>query len=133
MCDVFMVDESCIYFRQVGRQLKSSLVDVGDSRRTAVCRGQFESKCTVMCKSTDPLLINSLGKGKIKSPQTYIEDCLEPVVSAIEKQRPTSGTKNMEILHETQNLISKKLFELHEQREHRDNLPSTLLTGLGIF
>ena len=30
----------------------------------------------------------------------YIEDCLKPVVSTIEKQRPTQGTKNIKILHE---------------------------------
>ena len=103
LCDIFTGDESWIYLRQVGRkQSNLSWVGVEESPRTVVRRGQFEPKCmlTVMFKSTGPLLIHCLDKGETISAQSYIEYCLKPVVSAIEKQRPTSGTKNMKILHD---------------------------------
>ena len=103
LCDVFTGDESWIYLRQVGRkQSNSTWVGVGEPPKTVVRRGQFEPKCmvTVMFKSTGPLLIHCLNKGETITAKTYIEDCLKPVVRAIEKQRPMSGTKNMKILHD---------------------------------
>ena len=102
MCDVFTGDESLIYLRNVDpKQSNSSWVGVGESPKTVVRRGQLEPKCmiTVMFKSTGPLLIHCLDKEKTISARTYVEDCLKPV-SAIEKQRPTSGTKNMKISHD---------------------------------
>lgn len=103
LCDVFTGDECWIYLRQVGRkQSNSSWVGVGESPRTVVRRSQFEPKCmvTIMFKSTGPLLVHCLDKGKTMSAQTYIEDCLKPVVCAIQKQRSKTGTKSMKILHD---------------------------------
>ena len=61
---------------------------------------------TFMFKLTGPLLIYCLDKGKTISAQTYIEDFLKPIVSAIEKQLPTSGSKYLKILHKNANNIN---------------------------
>ena len=103
LCDVFTGDESWIYLRHIGsKQSNSSWVGVGEPSRTVVRQGRFEPKCmiTVMFKSTGPLLVHYLEKGEAICAQTYIEDCLTPVIGTIRQQRPKSGTKSMKILHD---------------------------------
>jgi transposase len=39
-------------------------------------------------------------KGKTITSQFYIENSLDPIIAAINKERPTSGTKNMKFHHD---------------------------------
>ena len=65
-----------------------------DSPRTIVRRNEFVPN-TLFCiffKSTGPLLIHCVERGKTVDDQYCIENCLQPVIEEIKKQRPRSGT-----------------------------------------
>ena len=70
--------------------------------KTVVKRGIYESKTMffVFFKSTGPVFVTYVDKGKTVDNQFYIKSCLRYVVEEINKQRPLSGTKNVKLLHD---------------------------------
>ena len=102
-CDIVTGDESWIYHRKIGNKASnSSWVGVGQSPQTVVKRNQFEPKSIifVFIKTTGPVLVHVVPKGQTINNKYYVEKCLGPHIQEIKIQRPTSGTKNMKILHD---------------------------------
>ena len=64
--------------------------------------GPFRAKKHVFIffKTTGMTHIDCMEKGANITSHYYIENCLKPVLEEINKQRPTSGIKNMKILHD---------------------------------
>lgn len=103
LCDVVTGDESWFNWKQVGRkQSNKSWVAEGESARTVVKQGRFDSKTmvTIFFRTTGPVIIDCMNKGETITARYYIENCLKPLVKELNKQRPTSGTKNIKILHD---------------------------------
>jgi histone-lysine N-methyltransferase SETMAR len=51
-------------------------------------------------KSTGPLLIHNVQKGKTIDYNYYIENCLKPVINEIRKQEKSIRTKDFKLLHD---------------------------------
>jgi len=103
LCDVITGDESWFYLRQIGhKSSNSSWVAEGGYPKTVVRRDRFEPKFmfSVFFKSTGVVHIDCMEKGETITSQYYIENSLDPVIAAINKERPTSGTKNMKFHHD---------------------------------
>ena len=54
---------------------------------------------SISFKSSGPLHVDCMDRGRTIDHQYYIDNCLTPTVKMIKEQRPTSGVKNMKILH----------------------------------
>ena len=78
------------------------MVKPGQKPAAVVKRGQFEPKTmfSIFFRTTGVVHIDAAGKGETINNQYYIENCLKPVVKALEIGRPKSGTKNLKILHD---------------------------------
>ena len=69
----------------------------------------------------------------------YIDNCLKPVIEEINKQKPTSGTKNMKILHENARPHVTKTVKSHLNQagitiiRHPPNSPDLALSGYWLF
>ena len=103
ICDIFTGDESWIYHRKIeSRQSSASWVKPGQKPKAVVKRGQFEPKSmfSIFFRSTGVVHIDCAEKGEKINNQYYIENCLKPVVTALESDRPKCGTKNLKILHD---------------------------------
>jgi len=101
--DIITGDESWIYHRKIERKASNyTWVAEGQSPGTVVRRGRFEAKTmiTVFFKSSGVLLLDCMDEGETITSKYYLKNCLKPVVRVIKQQRPTSGTKNMKILHD---------------------------------
>ena len=55
---------------------------------------------TVFFKSTGVVLIDYLESGKTITAKYYRNNCLKPALEKVMEERPTSGMKNMKILHD---------------------------------
>ena len=102
ICDIITGDESWVYYRKIGyRQSNSAWVKKGEYPEPIVRRGKFEPKSmiSIFFKSTGPVLIDVLDKGKTINANYYVEDndCLRRLIKA---QRLKSGTTSMKILHD---------------------------------
>lgn len=103
LCDIVTGDESWIYHRKIGNKASNSCwVAVDQSPEFVVKRNQFEPKSMicVFIKTTGPMLVHVVHKGHSIDNTYYIQNCLSPLIDNIKMQRPTSGTKNMKILHD---------------------------------
>jgi hypothetical protein len=103
ICDVVTGDESWIYWRQLGTKSSNmSWVGVDQPPGTVVRQGRFEPKSmiTVFFKSTGPVLVDFLERGKTITAAHYVKNCLKPLVKALNMERPTAGTKSMKMLHD---------------------------------
>jgi len=103
LCDVITGDESWIYWRQIGRKSSNaSWIGEDESPKTVVRRNQFEPKTmvSVFYKTTGLVHVHFLNKGETIDANIYINNCLKPVVRAINELRPTSGTTNMKFHHD---------------------------------
>jgi len=102
-CDVITGDESWFYHRQIGsKQSNASWCAEGEPPRTIEKRGRFEPKTmvTVFFRSSGVVSLSYLDKGKSINNISYVEDCLKPLVTAIEDVRPTLGCKNLKFHHD---------------------------------
>ena len=119
ICDIITGDESWIYHRQIGhKQSNATWVAAGGKPRTVVRRNQFEPKSmiTVFFKSTGPVLIDVLDKGKTIDHKYYIKNVLKPAIQQVREQRPESGTKSFKILHHNAKVhVAKKVKSYLEQ------------------
>jgi histone-lysine N-methyltransferase SETMAR len=103
LCDGITGDESWFYHRKIGtKQSNSSWVAEGESPRTVVKRNQFEPKTmfSIFFKSTGVVHLTYLESGKTIDNNSYLNDCLKPLVKRINEQRPTSSTNNMKFHHD---------------------------------
>lgn len=101
--DIVTGDETWIYWRQVGRkQSNSAWIGEGEKPRTVVKRNRYEPKVlfSIFFKSTGPVLVHAVEKGKKVNRFYYMDKCLKPVIKEIHRQRPSSGLKNMKLLHD---------------------------------
>ena len=96
--DVITGDESWFYWRQIGRkQANRSWVKEGEAPRTIARRDRYEPKSmvSILFRKAGVDYITYWGRGQTITAQSYIEDCLKPLVQCINQQRPTYGTKNL--------------------------------------
>ena len=102
LCDIITGDETWIYHRQIGRKSSNSTwVGENEPPRTVVRRNRFEPK-SMFClffKSTGPVLIHKVDKGKTIDHNYYIDNCLIPVINEIRKKEKSSRTK-YKMLHD---------------------------------
>ena len=72
---------------------------VGENLKTVVCRQQNEPK-TLFCiflKTTRPVIVRYFEQGFTINNKKFKSNCLYPLLNALNKQRPTSDTKNKKI------------------------------------
>ena len=101
MGDVITGDEAWFYWRQSGKkQSNKSWVGEGEKAREVVRIGRFEPKnlFILFFRASGIVHISYLDKGKTINHQTYIKDCLEPLVGTLKEQRPICGTGNLKFL-----------------------------------
>ncbi|CAF3142115.1 unnamed protein product [Rotaria sp. Silwood2] len=102
LCDIITGDETWIYHRQIDRKSSNSTwVGENEPPRTIVRRNRYEPR-TLFClffKSTGPLLIHKVDKGKTIDHDYYIDNCLIPVINEIRKKEKSSRT-TLKILHD---------------------------------
>ena len=84
------------------RRINKKWVAEGENARTVVQIGRFESKnlFTLFFRTSGVVHISYLDKGKTIDHQTYIKDCLKPLVRTLKEQRPMDGTKNLKFHHD---------------------------------
>jgi histone-lysine N-methyltransferase SETMAR len=102
-CDIITCDESWVYYRQLNhKQNNKTWCYEGQAPRTVVRREQHEPKSliTVYFKSTGMVYVDVMEKNKTIDNRYYIKNSLEPAFKELEKQRPTSGLKNVKLLHD---------------------------------
>ena len=93
--DVVTGDESWFYHRQIGRKKSNASWEAeGESLRTVVRQGRFEPKTmfSILFKSYGVEHVSYLDKGKTIDQYSYLNGFLKPLVTALNKQRPTIGT-----------------------------------------
>lgn len=103
LCDIVTGDESWFYHRKIGtKQSNASWVTEGQSPRTVVKRHHFEQKTmfSIFFKSNGVVHVTYLESGKTIDNERYLNDCLKPLVKAINKLRPSCGTKNLKFHHD---------------------------------
>ena len=103
LCNIITCDESWFYLRQIGhKSSNASWVKEGEGPRTVIKWDRFEPKnmFSIFFKTTGMIHIDCMENGATITSDYYIENCLKPVIEEINKQRPTSSTKNMKILHD---------------------------------
>ncbi|CAF3134373.1 unnamed protein product [Rotaria sp. Silwood2] len=102
-CDIIIGDETWIYHQQIGhKSANASWVTEGELPTTVARRGRFEPKTlfSIFFKSNGPVLIHAVDNDKTVDHNYYIENCLKPAVKEIRKQRKSSGTKGIKLLHD---------------------------------
>jgi len=103
LCDVITGDESWFYHKQIGRKISNAAwTAVGGVPPTVARRSRFAPK-TLLCvffKTTGPVIIHHVQRGETINHQYYINNCLQPLIDKIWKQRPTSGTHAIKLHHD---------------------------------
>jgi len=96
-------DECWIYHRKICKAASNASWKKRDEPPdTIVKRGRNEAK-TMFCvffRSTGPVLVHYVDKGKTIDNQYYIEYCLSPMIEEVERQRPSHGVRDMFLLHD---------------------------------
>ncbi|CAF4682689.1 unnamed protein product, partial [Rotaria sp. Silwood2] len=103
LCYIITGDETWIYHRQIGRKSSNATwVGENDPPRTIVRRNRSEPRTlfSLFFKTTGPVLIHKVDKGKTIDHNYYIENCLKPVVNEIRKQEKSSRLKCIKLLHD---------------------------------
>ena len=74
----------------------------GQKPKTVVRRSQFEPKSmfSIFFRTTGVVHIDCASMGETINNQCYIENCLKPVIKALEIDRPKCVAKNLKILHD---------------------------------
>ena len=86
LCDVVTGDESWFHHKQIARKSSNSTwVARGDPPPTVVRQSRFSPKTlfSIFFKSTGPVLIHYVGRGKTIDHQYYIDYCLKPLIDNI--------------------------------------------------
>jgi histone-lysine N-methyltransferase SETMAR len=103
LSDIITGDESWFYWRQIGKkQSNMCWVGEGQNPKTVVKRGRFEKKnmFCIFFRASGPVLSHCVKLQRSITSDYYIENCLEPIVKAMKKQRKKCGAKNLKLLHD---------------------------------
>lgn len=103
LCDIITGDESWFYWCQVGRkQANKSWIGEGDSPRTLVRPDRFGSKTmvSIFFRTSGVEHITYWNKGNTITSQSYIEDCLKPLLSSVKRERKASGLRGIKFHHD---------------------------------
>ena len=103
ICDIITCDESWVYYRQLKhKQNNKTWCYKGEPPKTVVRREQHEPKSliTVYFKSTGMVFVDVMEKNKTIDNRYYIQKSLKPAFIELKRQRPTSGLKNVKLLHD---------------------------------
>lgn len=101
--DIITGDETWIYFRQTGRKASNaSWINKGESPSTIVRQGKYAPKrlYSIFFKANGWVVVHALEKGKSLDHKYYIENCLQPLVKELWKERPKTGPKGLKLLHD---------------------------------
>ena len=93
--DIITGDESWVYHRNIGTKSSNRCwVADGEVPTPIVRRNRFEPKSMIVVffKTTGPVVVDVVDKGKTVDNKYYIDRCLIPVVQEINRQRPNSST-----------------------------------------
>ena len=83
---------------------------------------------TIFFRTSDVVHISYLDKGKTIDHQTYIKDCLKPLVRTLKEQRPMDGTKNLKFHHDNARPhVHKGVKKVFRKPEPHCSEPPTLL------
>lgn len=103
LCDVITGDESWFFWKQIGRkQSNKCWIGEDESPKSIVRNDRFSSK-TMVCiffRTSGAEQVTYWEKGKTVDAESYIEDCLKPLVSNIRRQRKCTGTTNLKFHHD---------------------------------
>jgi len=94
LSDIVTGDESSFYWLQIGhKQTNSSWVGEGESPRTVVRRDRYEPKTmvSIIFRRSGIDQITYWDKGDTVTSESYIKDCLKPLVRTLGEQRSKSG------------------------------------------
>ena len=82
-------------------QTKRAWKRKGETPELMTKRAQFSPKnmFVVFSRSIGPTLIHYLEKGKTIDYQYYIDNCLGPAFDKIRRERPSKGTKGIQLFH----------------------------------
>lgn len=100
LCDIITGDESWFFHKKLEKKITNQRwVKEGESPATIVRPGKFDSKTmfTIFFKNDGPVLITYLERGQTIDAESYIENCLKPIVSTLNLERPRSGAKSYKI------------------------------------
>ena len=103
LCDVVTGDESWFKHAKIGRKSSNSAwVARGDPPPTVVRPNRFSPRTlfSIFFKSTVPVLIHYVERGKTVDHQYYIDYCLKPFVDNIKMQRPSCGVHGIKLHHD---------------------------------
>jgi histone-lysine N-methyltransferase SETMAR len=103
LCDIITGDESWFYHKKLGRKSSNAAwVRSGDPPPTVVRQSKYAPRTllSIFFKSNGPLLIHRLERGQTMDHQYYINNCLQPLVDEIKRQRPSYGTRGIKIHHD---------------------------------
>lgn len=122
LCDILTGDETWIYLRQLGRKSSNACwVSEGEKPKSVVRRDKYEPKImfSIFFRTSGPVLVHAVEKGKTIDNQYYIENCLDPALNMICQQRKSKGTHNIRLLHDN-------------ARPHKHSNVDNFLTEQGI-
>lgn len=103
LSDVVTGDESWFYHKQIGRKSSNAAwVAHGGTPPTVVRRSRFapRSLLCIFFKSTGPVLVHRVERGQTIDHEYYINNCLQPVLEEIKKQRPSQGLHMIKLHHD---------------------------------
>jgi len=113
LCEIVTGDESWFFHRHIRKkQSNMSWVAIGQPPRTVVRQNIFGPKnmFCIFFKSNGMVLCTYIDKGKTIDSDSYIEDCLKPMIESIKWQRTASGLKRIHLLHDNARPhVSKKV------------------------
>ena len=100
LCDIITGDESWSRHKQIGRKISNKVwIGIGDFSPTVVRGGRFAPKTlfSIFFKSTGPMLIHRIEHRQTVDHHHYINQCFRPLIDEIKRQRPSYGTRGIEI------------------------------------
>jgi len=94
---------------------------------------------TVFFRSTGVVLIDCLEVKKTVTAKHYRDNCLKPALERVREERPTSGSKNIKILHDNARPHAAKIVKDYLNDEdisiidHLSYLPDLVLCDFWLF
>ena len=96
-------DESWFYHKQIGRKSSNAAwVAKGDPPPTVVGPNKFAPRTlfSIFFTSNGLVIIHRIERGQNIDHGYYIDNCLQPLVNEIKRQRPSLGTRAVKLLHD---------------------------------
>ncbi|CAF3823307.1 unnamed protein product [Rotaria sp. Silwood1] len=100
LCDVITGGDSWFYHKHIGgKSSNSAWVSRNDPSPTVVRQSPYVPKTlmSIFFKSTGPVFIHHVEGGQTINHRYYIDNCLEPLIDNIKRQRPTCGVQGIKL------------------------------------